>query len=171
MAHDDGQGSKANGRKSGMNIDTALVRELAELLNETGLTEIEVEDDDRKIRVSRGAVAAAAPVYAAARAPAAAAPAPAAAAPAAAEPAAPAGPDLKNAVKSPMVGTAYLAPEPSAPTFVKKGDTVNAGDTLLIIEAMKVMNPIKASKGGTVTQILVESGKPVEYGDVLMVIE
>jgi len=70
-----------------------------------------------------------------------------------------------------MVGTAYLAPEPSAATFVKKGDTVNAGDTLLIIEAMKVMNPIKASKGGVVKQILVETGKPVEYGDVLMVIE
>src|SRR5690606_37916506 len=79
--------------------------------------------------------------------------------------------DHPGAVASPMVGTAYLSPEPSAPPFVKKGDSVNQGDTLLIIEAMKVMNPIKASKSGTVTQILVGNGKPVEYGDVLMVIE
>ena len=123
MANDADQGSKPNGRRSGMNIDTALVRELAELLNETGLTEIEVEDDDRKIRVSRGAVASAAPVYAAAPAPVAAALAPAAA-PVPAEPAAPAGPDLKNAVKSPMVGTCDLAPEPGAATFVTVGQAV-----------------------------------------------
>ena len=170
MAHDDGQGSKANGRKSGMNIDTALVRELAELLNETGLTEIEVEDDDRKIRVSRGAVAAAAPVYAAAPAPAAAAPAPAAAAPAPAEPAAPAGPDLKNAVKSPMVGTCYLAAEPGAAPFSTVGKEVKEGDTLLIVEAMKVMNPITAPRSGTITAILVENAQPVEFDQPLVVI-
>jgi len=171
MANDAGQGSKANGRKSGMNIDTALVRELAELLNETGLTEIEVEDDDRKIRVSRGAVAAAAPVYAAApAAPAPAAPAPAAAAPAAAEPAAPAGPDLKNAVKSPMVGTAYLTPEPGAAPFITVGKDVKEGDTLLIVEAMKVMNPITAPKSGTVTAILIETAQPVEFDQPLVVI-
>ena len=169
MANDAGQGGKANGRKSGMNIDTALVRELAELLNETGLTEIEVEDDDRKIRVSRGAVAAAAPVYAAA--PAAPAPAaPAAAAPAPAEPAAPAGPDLKNAIKSPMVGTAYLTPEPGAAPFIAVGKDVKEGDTLLIVEAMKVMNPITAPRAGTVTAILIETAQPVEFDQPLVVI-
>ena len=173
MANDAGQSGKANGRKSGgMNIDTALVRELAELLNETGLTEIEVEDDDRKIRVSRGSVASAAPVYAAAPAPVAAAPAPApAAAPAPVEPAAPAGPDLKNAVKSPMVGTCYLTPEPGAAPFVAVGQAVKEGDTLLIVEAMKVMNPITAPTGGTVTQVLVENGQPVEFDQPLIVVE
>lgn len=170
MANDAGQGSKSNGRKSGMNIDTALVRELAELLNETGLTEIEVEDDDRKIRVSRGAVAAAAPVYAAAPAPAAAAPAPAAAAPAPAEAAAPAGPDLKNAVKSPMVGTCYLAAEPGAAPFIAVGKAVKEGDTLVIVEAMKVMNPITAPKSGTVSAILVDNAQPVEFDQPLVVI-
>ena len=170
MANDAGQGGKANGRKSGMNIDTALVRELAELLNETGLTEIEVEDDDRKIRVSRGAVAAAAPVYAAAPA-APAAPAPAAAAPApTAAPAAEAGPDLKNAVKSPMVGTAYLTPEPGAAPFIAVGKDVKEGDTLLIVEAMKVMNPITAPRSGTVTAILIETAQPVEFDQPLVVI-
>ncbi|MBI1403867.1 MAG: acetyl-CoA carboxylase biotin carboxyl carrier protein [Porphyrobacter sp.] len=171
MANDAGQGSMANGRKSGMNIDTALVRELAELLNETGLTEIEVEDDDRKIRVSRGAVAAAAPVYAsapAAPAPVAPAAAPAAAAPAAPEPAA--GPDMANAVKSPMVGTCYLAPEPGAANFIAVGKEVKEGDTLLIVEAMKVMNPITAPKAGTVSAILVENAQPVEFDQPLVVI-
>jgi acetyl-CoA carboxylase biotin carboxyl carrier protein len=169
MANDAGQGSKANGRK-GMNIDTALVRELAELLNETGLTEIEVEDDDRKIRVSRGAVASSAPVYAAAPTPLAAAPAPAAAAPAPAEPAAPAGPDLTNSVKSPMVGTCYLTPEPGAAPFVTVGQAVKEGDTLLIVEAMKVMNPIIAPRAGTITAILIETAQPVEFDQPLVVI-
>ena len=170
MANDAGQGSKSNGRKSGMNIDTALVRELAELLNETGLTEIEVEDDDRKIRVSRGAVAAAAPVYAAAPTPTAAAPAPAAAAPAPVEASAPAGPDLTNAVKSPMVGTCYLTPEPGAAPFIAVGKPVKEGDTLLIVEAMKVMNPITAPKSGTVSAILVDHAQPVEFDQPLVVI-
>jgi acetyl-CoA carboxylase biotin carboxyl carrier protein len=171
MANDAGQGSKANGRKSGMNIDTALVRELAELLNETGLTEIEVEDDERKIRVSRGSVASSAPVYASAPAPVAAAPAPAAAAAApAAEPTASAGPDLKNAVKSPMVGTCYLTPEPGAAPFISVGQAVKEGDTLLIVEAMKVMNPITAPRSGTVTAILIESAQPVEFDQPLVVI-
>lgn len=170
MSNDDGHGEDAGKRKSGgMNIDTALVRELAELLNETGLTEIEVEDDDRKIRVSRGAVAAAAPVYAAAPAPAAAAaPAPAAAAPAAPEAAA--GPDMTNAVKSPMVGTCYLTPEPGAAPFVSVGQAVKEGDTLLIVEAMKVMNPITAPRAGTVTAILIETAQPVEFDQPLVVI-
>jgi acetyl-CoA carboxylase biotin carboxyl carrier protein len=171
MANDEGQGKEQGKRKSGgMNIDTALVRELAELLNETGLTEIEVEDDDRKIRVSRGAVASAAPVYAAAPAPVAAAPAPAAAAPAPAEAAAPAGPDMKNAVKSPMVGTCYLAPEPGAANFIAVGKVVKEGDTLLIVEAMKVMNPITAPKSGTVSAILIENAQPVEFDQPLVVI-
>lgn len=168
MANDGGQGGKANGRKSGMNIDTALVRELAELLNETGLTEIEVEDDDRKIRVSRGAVAAAAPVYAAAPAPMATAAAPAATAPMAPEPAA--GPDLTNAVKSPMVGTCYLTPEPGAANFITVGNPVKEGDTLLIVEAMKVMNPIIAPRSGMVTAILIDNAQPVEFGQPLVVI-
>lgn len=169
MSNDEGQGKDGGKRKSGgMNIDTALVRELAELLNETGLTEIEVEDDDRKIRVSRGAVASAAPVYAAAPAPAAAAPAPVAAAPAAPEPAA--GPDMTNAVKSPMVGTCYLTPEPGAAPFIAVGKPVKEGDTLLIVEAMKVMNPITAPRSGTVSAILVDNAQPVEFDQPLVVI-
>jgi len=157
---------KPSNGNSGMNIDTSLVRELAELLNETGLTEIEVEDDDRKIRVARGAVAtlAAAPVAAAPAAPA----SPAAAAPAAAPP--PAADDHADAFKSPMVGTAYLAAEPGAPNFIKVGDSVSEGDTLLIVEAMKVMNPITADKAGTIKAILVENAQPVEFDQPLVVI-
>lgn len=154
-------------RPTGMAIDSKLVRELAEMLGETGLSEIEVEDGDRKIRVARSLTAAAAPVAFAAPAPApvAAAPAPAAAAPAAAP-----AEDHANAVKSPMVGTAYLAPEPSAPNFVSVGQTVKAGDTLLIVEAMKVMNAITAPTAGTVKAILVENAQPVEFDQPLVVI-
>jgi acetyl-CoA carboxylase biotin carboxyl carrier protein len=152
-----------NGKTGGMQVDTKLVRELAELLNDTGLSEIEVEDGDRKIKVAR--TMSAAPVAYAAPAPVAApAAAPAAAAPA--EAAVPA-----NALKSPMVGTAYLTPEPGAAPFAAVGDKVSAGDTLLIIEAMKVMNPIVAPNGGTVKAVLVESGQPVEFDQPLMVIE
>ncbi len=160
----------AGGRNSGMNIDSKLVRELAELLNETGLTEIEVEDNDRKIRVARGGVvASAAPAQmVAAPAPAPAA-APSAAAPAAAAEAAPAD-DHGDAVKSPMVGTAYLAPEPEASNFVAVGDSVKEGDTLLIVEAMKVMNPITADKAGTIKAILIDNGQPVEFDQPLVVI-
>lgn len=152
-----------------MNIDTALVRELAELLNETGLTEIEVEDDDRKIRVARGgtlsavAAAPAAPVMTAAPA---AAPAAAPGAP----PAPAASADAAGALKSPMVGTAYLAPEPGKPNFIKVGDSVSAGDTLLIVEAMKVMNPITADKAGTIKAILIDNAQPVEFDQPLVVI-
>jgi acetyl-CoA carboxylase biotin carboxyl carrier protein len=153
-----------SGKTGGMQVDTQLVRELAELLNDTGLSEIEVEDGERKIKVSRQMTAvAAAPIAMAAPAPAAAAPAALAAA---AEPVAPV-----NALKSPMVGTAYLSPEPGAASFVSVGDKVAAGDTLLIVEAMKVMNPIVAPNGGTVKAVLVESGQPVEFDQPLMVIE
>ena len=156
---------KPSAGKSGMNIDTALVRELAELLNETGLTEIEVEDDDRKIKVARGGA-----VAALAAAPVAAPPAPAAAPAAAPTPAAAAADDHADALKSPMVGTAYLAPEPGAANFIKVGDSVAEGDTLLIVEAMKVMNPITADKAGTIKAILIENAQPIEFDQPLVVI-
>lgn len=154
-------------KTSAMQVDAALVRQLAELLDETSLTEIEVQDGDRKIRVARKA----AQVVAAAAAPVA---APAAvAAPVAAAAAAPAasGGDLSNAMKSPMVGTAYLSPEPGAKPFINVGDTVSEGQTLLIIEAMKVMNPIAAPRAGKIGRICIESGQPVEYDQPLVVIE
>jgi acetyl-CoA carboxylase biotin carboxyl carrier protein len=153
-----------NSKTGGMQVDTKLVRELAEMLNDTGLSEIEVEDGDRKIKVSRTMTAVAAPVAVAA--PAAAPVAVAAPVAAAAEPVVSA-----NAVKSPMVGTAYLTPEPGAAPFAAVGDKVSAGDTLLIVEAMKVMNPIVAPHGGTVKAVLVESGQPVEFDQPLMVVE
>lgn len=149
------------GNTGSMQVDTDLVRELAAMLNDTGLSEIEVEDGERKIRVSRTMTAVAAPMMAAPVA------APAAA-PAAASPSAPA--ISANAMKSPMVGTAYLTPEPDAAPFVSVGQQVKAGDTVLIIEAMKVMNPIVAATSGTVTEIYVESGQPVEYDQPLLVI-
>ena len=146
-----------------MAIDSALVRELAELLSDTGLTEIEVEDGTRKIRVARTITAAPVATYA---------PAPVAVpAPAAAEaPAAPAAETHANALRSPMVGTVYLFPEPGAAPFISVGQTVKAGDTLLIVEAMKVMNPITAPAGGTITAILVENAQPVEFDQPLVVI-
>ena len=156
--------SGKSGRGPGMNVDTKLVRELAELLSETGLTEIEVEDGDRKIKVSRGV---AAPIQQVAAAVPAAVAATAAPAQAAAEPAAP---DTANAIRSPMVGTAYLHPEPGADPFIKVGDKVTAGQTLLIVEAMKVMNPITAPAAGTVKQILIENAQPVEYDQPLVVV-
>ncbi|TWB25824.1 acetyl-CoA carboxylase biotin carboxyl carrier protein [Nitrospirillum bahiense] len=145
-------------------LDSEFVRKLAELLGETGLTEIEYAEGEKRIRLSRAAPAAAVAPVAVAAPVAAAAPA---AAPVAAVPPA----QHPGAVKSPMVGTAYLAPEPGAGTFVKVGDAVKVGQTLLIIEAMKVMNPIKATKAGTVTQIQVGDAQPVEYGEVLLIIE
>ena len=158
---------KGSAGKSGMNVDTALVRELAEMLGDTGLTEIEVEDGERKIRVSRGGgvAMAAAPAPVAAPAPA----APTAAAPVPESAAAPEA-DTAGAIKSPMVGTVYLASEPGAANFVKVGDSVTEGQTLLIVEAMKVMNPITADKAGTVKAILVENAQPVEFDQPLIVI-
>lgn len=149
----------------GMRVDADLVRQLAELLNENDLTEIEVEDEGRRIAVKRQVTVAAATVAAPA------APAPAPAAAPAAVPAAAAPADHPGAVKSPMVGTAYLAGEPGAPPFVAPGQQVSEGDTLLIIEAMKVMNPIAAPRSGTVRQILVQDGQPVEYDQPLLIVE
>jgi acetyl-CoA carboxylase biotin carboxyl carrier protein len=146
-----------------MRVDTALVKELAELLSANELTEIEVEDGDRKIKVKREG----APVMAYAPAPAAPAPAAAAAAAAAEAPAA----APVDAVKSPMVGTVYLSPEPGAKPFIAPGQSVKAGDTLLIIEAMKVMNPITAPKAGKIGQILIGDAQPVEFDQPLVVIE
>lgn len=144
-----------------MRVDHALLRELAELLSAKDLTEIEVEDGDRKIKVRRDA----APVMAYAPAPAPAAPV---AAPAAAE-AAPAA--AVDAVKSPMVGTAFLSPEPGAKPFITVGGPIKKGETLMIIEAMKVMNPILAPKTGKITQILIGDAQPVEFDQPLVVIE
>jgi acetyl-CoA carboxylase biotin carboxyl carrier protein len=153
----------ASRNSGGMSIDTALVRELAQLLTETGLTEIEVEDGNRKIKVARQAAPMAAAQVAAAPA---AAPAPIAAAPVmAAAPAIDPG-----TVKSPMVGTVYLATEPGSPNFVEIGSKVKKGDTLVIIEAMKVMNTITAPNAGTVTAILVENAQPVEFDQPLVVV-
>lgn len=156
-------------------IDARLVRKLADILKDTGLSEIEVEHAGLKIRVARELTAApvnyvqaAPPAYA--PAPVAAAPAPAAAAPAAEAAPAPAA-VRGDAVKSPMVGTAYLSSQPGADPFIKVGDTVNAGQTLLIVEAMKTMNPIAATKGGKVVEILVADAQPVEFGEPLVVIE
>ena len=146
-----------------MRVDGALLRELAKMLSTNDLTEIQVEDGDRKIKVRReGATVMA---YAPAPAPVAAA-APAAAVTAEAVPAA-----AVDAVKSPMVGTAFLSPEPGAKPFIAPGQSVKAGDTLLIIEAMKTLNQIPAPRAGTVRQILVEDGHPVEFGEPLMIIE
>lgn len=154
--------------KSGIDVDTSLVRALAELLAETGLTEIEVEDNDRRIRVAREHAPIAGATYHAPPPPAPAA-APAAAAPAA--PSEPAGSaDTAGALTSPMVGTVYLSAEPGAPAFVSVGDQVKEGQTLLIVEAMKVMNPIAADKAGTVKAILVDNAQPVEFGQPLVVI-
>jgi acetyl-CoA carboxylase biotin carboxyl carrier protein len=165
--------SKSGNAKQGggMNIDSKLVRELAELLGETGLSEIEVEDGDRKIRVARTISAAPVATVAVPSPPAPVAAAAPAAPAAAAAPAEPAGPSMANAVKSPMVGTTYLAPEPGAAPFVSVGAAVKIGDPLLIIEAMKVMNPITAERAGKVTAILVEDGQPVEFDQPLVIIE
>lgn len=147
---------------SKMFVDQDVIRDLATLLNETDLSEIEVQDGERKIRVVRNLTIAAAPASVA--------PAVAVAAPVA-EAVAVSDKDHPGAVTSPMVGTLYTAADPDSGDFIKVGDKVAAGETLMIIEAMKVMNQIPAPKGGTVTKILVENSQPVEYGDVLVIIE
>jgi len=147
-------------------VDQQLIRDLATILDETNLTEIEVEQEDLRIRVSRTP----APVQAYASAPMA-APAPAAFASPAAAPAPAAADTSKNAVPSPMVGTAYGAPAPGARPFIEIGQKVKEGQTLLIIEAMKTMNQIPSPRAGTVTAILFEDSQPVEFGEPLVVIE
>jgi acetyl-CoA carboxylase biotin carboxyl carrier protein len=145
-----------------LSVDGKLVRTLAALLAETGLSEIEYSVGDRRIRVARTATAVSF------------APAPtavAAGAPSTAQSAEPALSAHPGAVKAPMVGTVYLSPQPEAPPFAKLGDAVSAGQPLLIIEAMKVMNQIRAPRAGRLTQILVDDGAPVEYGEVVMVLE
>jgi len=152
----------------GVSPEQKIIRDLAELLNETGLSEIEIEKDGLKVRVARSLTISATHV----------APPPAALS-AQAAPAAAAGPDAggadpskhPGALKSPMVGTAYRSPEPSAPPFIEVGSRVQQGDTILIIEAMKTMNQIPAPRSGTVTAIFFENGQPVEFGEVLVVIE
>jgi acetyl-CoA carboxylase biotin carboxyl carrier protein len=158
---------ESNGSNGGMRVDAELVRQLAELLNENELTEIEVADGDRRIAVKRQLTALQAAHGMAAAAPAAApAPAPAPAPAADVSPA-----DHPGAVKSPMVGTVYLAGEPGARPFAIPGGTVSEGDTLVIIEAMKVMNPIVAPRPGTVSEVLVVDAQPVEYDQPLVIIE
>ena len=154
--------AKDQGDKPG--AEQQLIRELANLLTETGLSEIEIEKSGLKVRVARN-ISVQSTV--------AAAPAPAAAAPAAAKPAASPSDPSKHpgAVKSPMVGTAYRSPEPGAPPFAEVGKRVSQGDTLLIIEAMKTMNQIPAPHAGKITAILVENGQPVEFGEPLVIIE
>lgn len=145
-------------------INTDIVRELAEILGETGLTEIEVERGDLRVRVARGGTVAAAPAAVMAAAP--------VAVPAASNPAPAAAPaaNTVNAVKSPMVGTVYLRPNPDADAFVNPGDTVKEGDTILLIEAMKTFNPITAPRSGKLVEVLVQDSQPVEYGEPLFVI-
>ena len=164
-----GGSDRAPEKAAAMRVDTALVRELAELLAENELTEIEVEDGDRKIKVRRemAPVAAYAP-----------APAPAAVAPALSGPPMHAKEDVGSqdgevageTVKSPMVGTAYLSPEPGAKQFIEVGQTMKAGDTLCIVEAMKVMNPITAPGPGVIKRIMVSDGQPVEFDQPLVVL-
>ena len=147
-----------------MKIDSKAIKKLAELLDETGLTEIEVADGDKALRVSKGGGIISAPV-----------------ATVSADSTQPKQENISpqeqtslstvGTVKSPMVGTVYLQPSPDESAYVKEGEKVKKGDTLLIIEAMKVMNPIKAEKDGTVAQILVEDAQPVEFGDALIIIE
>jgi len=150
-------------------IDQNLIRDLANLLTETDLSEIEIQQDDLCIRLSRHSSAQPVQVHAPVAVP---APAPAVSAPAsAAEPAASSTSSASGNVPSPMVGTAYHSPAPGADPFVKVGDTVKAGDTVMIVEAMKTMNQIASPVSGKVTAILVEDGEPVEFGEQLLHIE
>ena len=155
-----------------LQFDPATIRELAQILRESDLTEIELVDNDMRVKLVRQVTVAAMamPVAAAAHAAPAAAPA-AAASPAPAAPAADVDADHPGAVNSPMVGVAYLSPEPTSAPFVTIGSKVTQGQTLMLIEAMKTYNQIKAPRAGTVTRILVESGTPVEFGEPLMIVE
>ncbi|MEQ1509269.1 MAG: acetyl-CoA carboxylase biotin carboxyl carrier protein [Sphingopyxis sp.] len=160
--------SPAHAKNAAMKVDVELVRELAQLLTDTDLTEIEVEDNDRRIRVARQSSSVAATSMIAA--PVAAAPLTATAAPATAAAANPIAEEHGDAVKSPMVGTVFLQPEPGAPPFKSVGDAVAEGETIIIIEAMKVMNAIAAPHGGKLVKMLVTSGQPVEFDQPLFVV-
>lgn len=149
--------------------EAAWIRELAAILDQTGLTEIEIEKSDVRVRVARGVTAGSAIAYAPAPA-GGHAPPPSAGRPAPSAPAAADGP-IVGAVPSPMVGTVYLSPSPGADPFVKPGDKVKEGQTLMIVEAMKTMNPIAAPKSGVIKQVLVRDAQPVEFGEPLIVIE
>ena len=149
-------------------MDIRKIKKLIELLDESGVAEIEIKEGEESVRISRNMAYAAAPVAMAAPAPA--APAPAAAAPAPA--AEPAEPEISgHKITSPMVGTFYRSPSPGAPSFTDVGKHVNEGDTLCIIEAMKILNQIEADKSGTVKAVLVDNGQPVEFGQPLFIIE
>lgn len=158
--------------KKTSDFDSKLIGEIAEIMSDNGLTEVELTQGDSTLRLSKqtNVVTTAAPAMMQAAPAAAAAAAPAAAAPAAA-PAAEVAADHPGAVNSPMVGTVYLAPSPGSANFVSAGAQVKEGDTMMIIEAMKVMNPIAAPRGGTVKAILVSDGQPVEFGESLIIIE
>jgi acetyl-CoA carboxylase biotin carboxyl carrier protein len=155
-----------------MKIDSNAILQLAKLIEETGLTEIEVAEGEQMIRVNKGGVVMPSHVaHQPVNAQSIMSSDPTIPQPANTSTPTPVGANHPGAVTSPMVGTVYMAAEPNSPAFISKGASVKAGDTLLIIEAMKVMNPIKSPKGGTVTQILVDNGQPVEFGEVLVVIE
>ncbi len=150
-----------------MKIDEKAIKQLADLLNETGLTEIEVAEGDNLVRVNKGGTVVQSTGNAIPSMPS----DPTVPQAANTDPAPETAGSHPGAVTSPMVGTVYMQAEPGNPPFVTKGASISEGDTLMIVEAMKVMNPIKAPKSGTVTQILVENGQPVEFGDVLVVVE
>jgi acetyl-CoA carboxylase biotin carboxyl carrier protein len=150
-----------------LQFDPATIRELAQILRESDLTEIELVDNDMRVKLVRQVTVAPMAMPVAAHA----APAPAAAGPAPAAPAAEVDADHPGTVTSPMVGVAYLSPEPTSAPFVTIGSKVAQGQTLMLIEAMKTYNQIKAPRAGTVTRILVESGTPVEFGEPLMIVE
>ena len=160
----------SSSKAKSFSAETKFVKELTAILDESNLTELEFESKDISVRLARGTTIAAAPAMMAATAP---APAPVAAAPAESAPAAAPGDAAAHpgAVKSPMVGTVYLAPEPDAPLFAKEGDQVKKGQTLFIVEAMKVMNPITAPADGKLTRILVDNAQPIEFDQPLAIIE
>jgi acetyl-CoA carboxylase biotin carboxyl carrier protein len=158
----------SSSKPKSFSAETKFVKELTAILDESNLTELEFETEDISVRLARGTTIAAAPAMVPA------APAPAAAPVAAPAEAAPAASDASahpGAVKSPMVGTVYLAPEPDAPDFVKEGDQVKKGQTLFIVEAMKVMNPITAAADGKLTRVLVDNAQPIEFDQPLAIIE
>jgi acetyl-CoA carboxylase biotin carboxyl carrier protein len=170
MTNDDPAGANKNKKSAGGGIDAALVREMAQLLTEADITEIEVQKGDLRIRVARIAAVPAAAIPSPVSVQVAPSPAPVVLSAPAADPAQQLA-DHPGAVKSPMVGTAYIRPSPEAKPFVEVGSHVKTGEKILLVEAMKTFNEIVAPRPGTVTAILVEDGQPVEYGEPLLIIE